>query len=73
MSFGILHVAPALPEFLNLHPDVTVDMNLDDRIVDMIEEGFDVSVRISKLPDSSLVARRLGPCRHAIVAAPAYL
>lgn len=73
MSFGILHVAPALPEFLNLHPDVTVDMNLDDRIVDMIEEGFDVSVRISELPDSSLVARRLGPCRHAIVAAPAYL
>ncbi len=73
MSFGILHIAPALPEFLNLHPDVTVDMNLDDRIVDMIEEGFDVSVRISELPDSSLVARRLGPCHHAIVAAPAYL
>ena len=73
MSFGILHVAPALPEFLNLHPDVTVDMNLDDRIVDMIEEGFDVSVRISELPDSSLVARRLGPCHHAIVATPAYL
>ncbi len=73
MSFGILHVAPALSEFLKQYPDLTVDMNLDDRKVDVIEEGFDVSVRISELPDSSLVARRIGPCRHAIVAAPAYL
>ena len=73
MSFGILHIAPALPEFLTLYPEVTVDMNLDDRQVDVIEEGFDVSVRISELPDSSLVARRIGPCRHAIVAAPSYL
>ena len=73
MSFGIMHVAPALPEFLERYPDLTVDMNLDDRKVDVIEEGFDVSLRISELPDSSLVARRLGPCRHAIVAAPAYL
>lgn len=73
MSFGILHVAPALPEFLKLYPDITVDMNLDDRKVDVIEEGFDISVRISELPDSSLVAKRLGSCRHAIVAAPEYL
>jgi len=73
MSFGILHVAPALPEFMKRYPDVTVDMNLDDRKVDVIEGGFDVSVRISDLPDSSLVARRIAPCRHAIVAAPAYL
>ena len=73
MSFGILHVAPALPDFLKLYPEVTVDMNLDDRKVDVIEEGFDVSVRISELPDSSLVAKRIAPCRHAIVAAPSYL
>ncbi len=73
MSFGILHVAPALPEFLKLYPEVTVDMNLDDRKVDVIKEGFDVSVRISELPDSSLVAKRVAPCRHAIVAAPSYL
>jgi len=73
MSFGILHIAPALPEFLELYPDVTVDMNLDDRKIDVIGGGFDVSVRISELPDSSLVARRLGPCRHSIVASPAYL
>ena len=73
MSFGILHVAPALPEFQRQYPDLTVDMNLDDRKVDVIEEGFDVSVRISELPDSSLVARRIAPCRHTVVASPSYL
>ena len=73
MSFGILHVAPALSEFLELYPYITVDMNLDDRKVDVIEEGYDISIRISDLPDSSLVAKRLGPCRHTIVAAPSYL
>ena len=73
MSFGILHVAPALPEFLRRYPHVSVDMSLDDRIVDMVEEGYDVSVRVAELPDSSLVARRLAPCRTVIVAAPAYL
>ena len=73
MSFGVLHIAPAIPVFLGRYPELTVDMNLDDRKVDVIEEGFDVSVRISELPDSSLVARRIGPCRHAVVAAPAYL
>ena len=73
MSFGILHIAPLLPEFQARYPDVSIDMNLDDRQVDVIEEGFDVSVRIAELPDSSLVARRLAPCRHVVVAAPAYL
>lgn len=73
MSFGILHIAPMLPEFQARYPDVSIDMNLDDRQVDVIEEGFDVSLRIAELPDSSLVARRLAPCRHAVVAAPAYL
>lgn len=73
MSFGILYVAPRLGEFRRAFPEVRVELNLDDRKVDVIEEGFDVSVRISDLPDSSLVARRLCACRHAIVAAPAYL
>jgi DNA-binding transcriptional LysR family regulator len=73
MSFGILHVAPALPEFQRQYPELTVDLNLDDRKIDVIEEGFDVSVRISELPDSSLVARRIAPCRHAVVASPSYL
>lgn len=73
MSFGILHIAPALHEFLERCPNVSVEMNLDDRQVDVIAGGFDVSVRIADLPDSSLIARRVGPCRHAIVAAPSYL
>ncbi len=73
MSFGILHVAPALAEFQRQYPQLIVDVNLDDRKVDVIEEGFDVSIRISDLPDSSLVARPIAPCRHVIVASPAYL
>ncbi|MCB1646853.1 MAG: LysR family transcriptional regulator, partial [Pseudomonadales bacterium] len=73
MSFGILHIAPVISEFMARYPDIRVEMNLDDRKVDVIEEGFDVSVRISDLPDSTLIARRLCPCRHAVVAAPAYL
>ncbi|MCW8903518.1 LysR family transcriptional regulator [Sedimenticola sp.] len=73
MSFGILHIAPALPDFLRRYPEISVDMNLDDRQVDVIEEGFDLSVRISELPDSALIARRLAPCRHAVVASPEYL
>lgn len=73
MSFGVLHIAPRLTEFLERYPKLTVDLNLDDRKVDVIEGGFDVSIRISELGDSSLVARRLGPCRHVIVASPAYL
>lgn len=73
MSFGLLHIAPALPEFLKRYPELQVDMNLDDRKVDVVAGGFDVSVRISDLPDSSLIARRLGPCRHVLVASPGYL
>lgn len=73
MSFGILHIAPALPDFLHLYPDISVDMHLEDRRLDIVEEGFDLSLRIADLPDSSLVARRLAPCRHVVVAAPSYL
>jgi len=73
MSFGILHVAPLLPEFLQAYPELSVEMNLDDHKLDVIDEGFDVSIRISDLPDSTLIARRLARCRHVIVAAPAYL
>lgn len=73
MSFGVLHIAPAMPAFLQRYPELSVDINFDDRKVDVIEGGFDVSVRISELGDSSLVARRLGPCRHAVVASPFYL
>lgn len=73
MSFGILHVAPAIADFRTQYPEIQIDMDLNDRHVDIVKEGYDVSVRVAELPDSSLVARRLTACRHAIVASNAYL
>lgn len=74
MSFGILELAPALPEFLRRHPDIQVDLRMDDRQVDLVEEGFDVGVRITqRMAPSSLVARRLTTCRQWVCAAPSYL
>lgn len=72
MSFGILHVAPLLPAFQARYPELTVDMVLDDRQVDLVDQGFDLAIRIGELPDSSLVARRLGPCRHVVCGTPEY-
>lgn len=73
MSFGILHLAPALPAFQARHPDLAVELSLNDRRVDLVEEGYDVGIRIGGLPASSLVARRLAPSRGAVCASPAYL
>lgn len=73
MTFGFLHLAPAVPEFLARYPEVELDMTMNDRFVDLVEEGFDVAVRIGKLEDSSLVARRLAPIRRTVSAAPEYL
>ena len=73
MSFGFLHLAPALPDFLDRYGDVELELIMNDRFVDLVEEGFDVAVRIGKLEDSSLVARRLAPMRRTVCAAPAYL
>lgn len=73
MTFGIMHLAAAIPAFLDQYPRVTVDLVLNDRFVDLVEEGFDVAVRIGRLGDSSLVARRLAPMRRVMVASSAYL
>ena len=73
MSFGLQHLGPALADFLGAYPELSVDLVLNDRLVDLVEEGFDVGLRIGKLADSSLIARRLAPCRHVLCAAPAYL
>lgn len=73
MSFGFLHLAQALPEFLALYPDVTMDLAMNDRYVDLVEEGFDVAVRIGAMEDSSLIARRLAPVKIVICATPDYL
>jgi len=73
MSFGTLHLGPALPQFLLAHPQVSVEMDLSDRTVDLIGEGYDVAVRIGTLPDSSLVARTIAPMQIRLCASPDYL
>ncbi|MBB4041844.1 DNA-binding transcriptional LysR family regulator [Microvirga flocculans] len=73
LTFGFRHIAPAIPEFTRLHPAVSFDLGLADRYVDLIEEGWDLAIRIGRLKDSSLVARRLAPCRTVVCAAPSYL
>lgn len=73
VSFGIREIAPLIPEFTRRHPGVTVDLGLNDRQVDLIEEGWDLVVRIGAMKDSTMVARKLARCRTMVCAAPAYL
>jgi DNA-binding transcriptional LysR family regulator len=73
MSFGIELVGPAMPAFMRQHPKVIVDLTFDDQQRDIVAEGIDVAIRITQLADSTLVARRLAPVRHLVVASPAYL
>lgn len=72
-GFGRRHVAPLVPKFRAQHADVTISLNLSDRVVDMAGEGFDCAVRVGDLPDSSLVSVRLADNRRLCVATPAYL
>jgi len=72
-SFGLLHLAPLWAEFMAQHPKVTLDVTLADRMVDLVEEGFDMAVRIARLPNSSLISRPLTSTRMVLCASPAYL
>lgn len=73
-SFGQTVIAPILPGFLGAYPDLRLTLSMDDRVVDMVEGGFDVSIRIrAAMPDSAMVARKIGTMRQRIFAAPAYL
>ena len=72
-GFGRRHVAPPVPRFVADHPDLTVSLDLSDRLVDLVNEGFDCAVRVGDLPDSSLISVRLADNRRLCVASPAYL
>ncbi|TKV69399.1 LysR family transcriptional regulator [Marinobacter panjinensis] len=73
VSFAIRHMAPLLSEFQKAHPAVGIDLQLNDRKVDIVEEGFDIALRIGRLKSSSLIAKRLAPVRLVLCASPAYL
>lgn len=73
MSFGVLHLGPILNSFFRRYRGMTLDVRFDDRVTNIVEEGIDVAIRIRRLPDSSLVARRLAPARMVICASPDYL
>src|SRR5688572_19790588 len=72
-SFGNQHVAPLIPRFAARYPDVQIALSLSDRNVNVVEEGFDLAIRIADLADSSLAARKLAPNRRVVCASPAYL
>ena len=73
MTFGTLHLSKAIAEYQCSQPDVRVDLTLDDRVVDIVSEGYDVAIRIGHLQESSLVARRLAPVRLVVCGSPSYL
>lgn len=71
--FGAMHLAAAVADYMVAFPEVSVELTLTDRVVDLVEEGFDTTIRIGRLSDSSMIARRLAPVGLVVVAAPAYL
>jgi DNA-binding transcriptional LysR family regulator len=73
LTFGRMHLMPVLAAFLREQPKVTATLVTLDRVANLVEEGFDVAVRIAQLPDSTIVARRIGEVRRLLVASPAYL
>ena len=73
LAFGILHLAPVLDDYLARYPEVSIDVTLTDRVVDLVEEGYDLALRISELRNPSLVARKIGTTHAVVCAAPDYL
>jgi DNA-binding transcriptional LysR family regulator len=72
-SFGLMHMGPVINDFLKEHPQIEFDLDFNDREVDLIQEGFDLAIRIANLPDSSLIARRFAPVNTVMCASPDYL
>ncbi len=73
LTFGVLHLAPLWGRFSALHPKVALDVTLNDRMVDLVDEGFDLAIRITSMPSSQLVSRKLASTRIVLCASPAYL
>jgi DNA-binding transcriptional LysR family regulator len=73
VSFGVTHLGQAIAEYIGRYPAVLVDLSLNDRLIDLVEEGFDLAIRIGPHRDSSLIARRLAPIRFVLCAAPSYV
>ena len=73
LSFGNLHLAPLWPKFLAENPKVTLDVALNDRVVDVVDEGYDCAIRVTNMPSSQLVARKIAETRLVLCASPAYL
>lgn len=73
VSFGFRHLAPVASAFMARNPDVMLDISLIDRVVDLVDEGFDLAIRIARIPSSSLIARKLAPARMVLCASPGYL
>ncbi len=72
LTFGTLHLAPVLVDFLARHPRVELALHLNDRVVDIIREGYDLAVRIGRLKDSSLIAKKLAECKRVLCCSPTY-
>ncbi|GGC95766.1 LysR family transcriptional regulator [Undibacterium terreum] len=73
MSFAVNHLGRILPEYMERYPDVKLDISLSDRVVNLVDEGYDLGIRIGRIEDSSLVARKIAPARLVLCASPAYL
>ena len=73
MSFGRLHITPIIAKFLKLYPAIKIEMIMEDRVVDLVDGGYDLAIRGGTLPDSSLIARKIAPCHNVLVASPEYL
>lgn len=73
LTFGRIHIGPLMAEYLKMHPQVSGELMLSDRFVNLVEDGIDVALRIGQLDDSSLIARRAGTTRRVVVASPNYL
>ena len=73
LSFGLQHLTPAFTDFMKIHPKVQLDLDFNDRQIDILQEGFDLAIRVTRLADSSFIARRLASINHMVCASPEYL